>query len=72
MNNNYEITMDSFGENLPTNWEEIAAYLNERINTIIEKYGDDADYDMECKEEIYKLWEDYCNGEINDAPVATF
>ena len=63
------ITMDSFGSFCPKNWEEIAAYLNDKIDTITDKYGEDAEYDHECVDEIRQVWEDYCNGNFPDAPV---
>ena len=63
MNTDRHVTMDSFGDNCPKNWEEIASYLNEKIDNILDKYGEDADYNPDCTEEIIKVWEDYCNGE---------
>lgn len=53
------ITMDSFGADLPTNWAEIAAYLNEIIDR------ENLDHD-----EANELWERYCNGDIPGAPKA--
>lgn len=55
------ITMDSFGSMLPANWEEIAEFLN----NLIEERGIEND-----KDELDKLWEDYCNGDIPGAPEA--
>lgn len=46
------ITMESFGSNLPDNWEAIAA----DINRIIEARGIDGDTDAENE-----LWDDYCS-----------
>ena len=69
MFNEYHITMDSFGENLPANWQEIAAYLNDKIDAILDKYGDDADGDRDCAEEIRRVWEDYCAGDFANAPA---
>lgn len=54
------ITVDSFGSNLPRNWEEIADFLN----NLIEEKGDDS------KLAVEELWEDYCSGRIEDAPEA--
>lgn len=56
------ITGESFGSNCPQNWEEIADFLNE----IIEEKTDGS------KEASEELWEDYCNGKIEDAPKAIF
>lgn len=53
-----KITVDSFGSNLPKNWEEIANFLN----NLIEEKGDDS------KLAVEELWEDYCSGRIEDAP----
>jgi len=52
------ITVDSFGSNLPRNWEEIADFLN----NLIEEKGDDSKLAAE------ELWEDYCAGNIKGAP----
>ncbi len=55
------ITMDSFGSECPENWEEIADFLN----ALIEERGIENDPD-----ELNRLWEDYCNGDIPGAPEA--
>ena len=55
------ITMDSFGSECPSNWEEIADFLN----ALIEERGIEND-----PEELDQLWEDYCNGDIPGAPEA--
>lgn len=55
------ITMDSFGSECPSNWEEIANFLN----ALIEERGIEDD-----PEELDQLWEDYCNGDIPGAPEA--
>lgn len=68
MFNDHHVTMDSFGDFCPENWEEIAAYLNDKIDAIIGKYGDDAEYDRECFDEVVHVWYDYCNGKFADAP----
>lgn len=73
-----EITMDSFGTNCPTNWEEIADYLNQIIETYItETTTMDADGiemvdDDELRERVNALWESYCAGELEGAPVPEF
>lgn len=48
------VNEDSFGSECPKNWEEIADYLNEKI---------DAGEDQE------EVWEAYHNGNYSDAPV---
>ena len=53
------INVDSFGSDCPVNWEEIAAYLN----AIIMEKGIADDYD-----ETQTLWEQYCNGDLPEAP----
>lgn len=55
------ITAESFGADLPTNWEEIADYLN----AIIEERGIEDDLN-----EVNELWEAYWQGEFPDAPTA--
>lgn len=58
--NNY-ITVESFGSECPTNWEEIAAFLN----NIIDERGIADDHSA-----VNDLWEDYWNGQLSDAPEA--
>ena len=53
---------DSFGANIPTNYEEICDFLND--------YFEENGYTT--KEEANDIWEDYCNGKIQDAPIAIF
>lgn len=48
-----KITADSFGAYIPENWEEIADWMNNRIDA-----GEDPE----------EVWERYCNGEYPDAP----
>lgn len=54
------INVESFGSELPMNWEEIAAYLND----IIEERG------LTESSEINELWEQYWNGDVPGAPIA--
>ena len=71
---NPEITMDSFGDSCPKNWEEIADFLN----AIIERYRAEASYldeydDLIVDEDALRrdcdrLWEAYCAGDVIDAP----
>jgi hypothetical protein len=50
------ITVDSFGADVPENWEDIAAYLN----GIIDEQGiDDAN----------ELWESFWNGQLDKTPA---
>lgn len=53
------ITIESFGDTVPANWEEIASFLNEiiRDRNIQESISD-----------VNDLWEQYCNGDIDGAP----
>ncbi len=57
----YYVTADSFGSEIPANWEEIAAFLNK----ITDERGIAEDHDA-CNE----LWEEYWNGELAGAPEA--
>ena len=61
MRMDYFIDEDSFGEYLPVNWTVIANYLND----VIDERGIAEDFEA-CSQ----LWEDYCNGDIKDAPQA--
>lgn len=55
----YYVTAESFGPELPSNWEEIAAF----INKITDERGIAEDHDA-CNE----LWEEYWHGAFPDAP----
>ena len=55
------ITIESFGADVPENWEEIAEYLN----NIIRDRGIENDHN-----EVNDLWEAYWQGEFADAPIA--
>lgn len=52
------ITVDSFGAEVPKNWEEIASFLN----AAIEERG------LTDSDDINELWEQYWNGIVPDAP----
>ena len=75
MYNDYHITMDSFGQDCPANWEEIASFLNDVIDKELEACGDDA-FDTaawkglsdEGHEIVNSVWERYCNGELPGCP----
>lgn len=65
----YLVTADSFGPNCPQNWEEIADFLNDIIEEKIESDNLSRRDAIDFSEE---LWEDYCNGKIENAPEAVF
>ena len=73
-----EITMDSFGQTCPDNWEEIASHLNSIISnwvdelTTSDEYGFNALDKSVLRERVDKLWESYCAGELPDAPTPVF
>lgn len=56
------ITSDSFGSDLPENWEEIADYLNEIIRSSSILFDDEDTAQM--------VWENYWNGCYPNAPKA--
>ena len=75
MYTNYEITMDSFGDTCPTNWEEIADYLNGIIETYVDELTttdedgvEDID-ETELRRRVDDLWERYCSGNLDGAPA---
>lgn len=57
----YYVTADSFGSEVPSNWEEIAAFLN----SLTDERGIAEDHDA-CND----LWEAYWAGELDGAPEA--
>ena len=76
---NYYITMDSFGDDLPNNWEEIAAFLNGIIEQTLEHTEgafdngyDDTGLSFDGHEIVNRIWENYCNGLLKNAPTPIF
>ena len=65
----YHISMDSFGQTCPENWEEIADFLNGIIDSM-EGITDNetGEFTPEGRDQIDNLWERYCAGEIDGAP----
>ena len=53
--------MDSFGSDLPANWEAICEYLNRKAEAMI---GPDDDE----KEITDRIWEDFCAGDYDEDP----
>lgn len=53
------ITIDSFGDKVPSNWEDIADFLND----IIRERGIEDDHNA-----VNDLWEAFWQGEFADAP----
>ena len=73
MFNEYHITMDSFGDTCPANWEEIADHLNAIIDATPDITDPDTgDLTFEGREKIDALWEAYCAGDLPDAPAPVF
>lgn len=73
MFNEYHITMNSFGDTCPTNWEAIADHLNAIIDAtpgIIDP--DTGDPTPEGREKIDTLWEAWCAGDLPGAPAPVF
>ena len=69
MYNEYHITIDSFGDTCPANWEDIADFLNEIIDDMDGIIDDCGELTIEGREHIDALWEQYCAGELPDAPA---
>ena len=57
--NNLLITVDSFGSECPSNWEDIASALND----LILQRGISSDRDA-----VDALWEDYWDGSLEGVP----
>lgn len=70
--NDYNITMESFGQTCPENWEEIANYLNDIIDCMEGITDDLGDLTPEGRDKIDMLWEQYCAGELENAPRPVF
>ena len=72
----YHITADSFGSDIPQNWEEIADYLNDLIDSALESADgafdpahDDTGLSAEGHDIVDGIWERYCAGQIDGAPL---
>ena len=64
--NQYHIDENSFGgERLPTNWQEIAQYLNEKIDEILDAEGPDI---LDPHFIANGIWNSYFAGDYDDAP----
>ena len=72
MFNDYHITMDSFGDTCPTNWEEIANHLNAIIDSMEDITDENDELTAEGREKVDALWESYCAGNLTDAPTPVF
>lgn len=71
MFNDFHITIDSFGQECPKNWEEIADYMNQQIDEL-----DDFEDKRDLRDAIDEIWENYWSayhsGTLpNDAPIPT-
>lgn len=62
----YYVTMDSFSADCPKNWEEIANWLNARIDSLAEDLPDELTLNdvRDLDDAVANLWERYCNGEL--------
>ena len=76
---NYHITVDSFGSDCPTNWEEIANFLNAAIDKALDETHsafdvgyDDTGLSAEGHDIVNDIWERYCSGELPGVPDAEF
>ena len=70
----YRITGDSFGSDIPENWEEIADFLNEVIEKAWEESGLTEDYNGYdwFHDTVEEIWDKYCSGMLPDAPKAHY
>jgi len=73
----FMITEDSFGPVLPSNWQEIAEYLNSLLEDAWDKAGIDSRFPScddlrDFRETTEEIWAQYWNGMFSDAPEAIF
>lgn len=54
------ITMESFGSELPENWESAAAHMN----ALIEQLPED-EFGMIDRDDVDAIWSAYCAGEYD-------
>ena len=76
---NYHINEDSFGSDCPTNWEEIANFLNALIDRTLDQTPgaydpsyDDSGLSADGHDIVDGIWERFCSGYLPDAPEAVF
>ena len=73
----FHVTMDDFDQFdvWPSNWQDIADFLNDiidsRIRAMIDAHDDfdawlEVDQYRECRDISEKVWEQYCSGELDD------
>lgn len=70
-----KITADSFGSDCPSNWEELADYMNGVAAMRLERLRNERQGELNPREEsdIYdEVWEDFFDGEFADAPVIRY
>ena len=66
----YRITVESFGDEVPQNWEEIADYLNEQFAAALAALDEsDTYYSRDAREAVDAIWERYWSGDLPGAPV---
>lgn len=61
------IYMDSFGQECPANWQEIADYLNEKIDALEDITDSNGVLTADGRDEVDQIWEDYWNAYHSDA-----
>lgn len=76
---NYHITEDTFGSDCPTNWEEIADFLNSLIDRTLDQTPgaydpgyDDSGLSADGHDVVDAIWDRFCSGDLPDAPEAVF
>lgn len=61
------VTVESFGDTVPENWQEIAAYLNAKLDAL--GIPEDGEMPQEAYDQYAAVWERYWNGDYEDAPM---
>lgn len=57
----YHITMESFGQDCPRNWDEIADYLNSQIDSLSDITDEFDELTPDGREQIDAIWNRYWN-----------
>ena len=64
-----------FSVNPPENWKEIAEFLNDMIRALAADVNEielDYDQEVELRHLVQRVWDDYWDGEIDDAPEPVY
>ena len=73
LHRNYKVTMDTFADRCPANWEDVATYLENSLESALVAAGEDpSEYTPDGREIADGIWEKFCAGELQDCPYPVY